>query len=48
MWVKKVNLGLYILSENWDYDTWVRPAKKGDMQRDADNMGRYVKSLIEV
>ncbi|KAJ5892144.1 uncharacterized protein N7473_008372 [Penicillium subrubescens] len=47
MRAKKVNVGLYILSEKWDCETWVRPAKREDMQRDASNMGRYVKSLIE-
>jgi salicylate hydroxylase len=48
MRAKKVNVGLYILSEKWDSETWVRPAKREDMQRDASKMGRYVKSLIEV
>ncbi|CEJ56610.1 Putative Salicylate hydroxylase [Penicillium brasilianum] len=47
MRAKKVNVGLYILSEKWDCETWVRPAKREDMQLDASNMGRYVQSLIE-
>ncbi|KAF3386440.1 Salicylate hydroxylase [Penicillium rolfsii] len=47
MRAKKVNVGLYILSEQWDCETWVRPAKREDMQRDASNMGRYVKALVE-
>ncbi|KAF7591842.1 hypothetical protein BBP40_001039 [Aspergillus hancockii] len=47
MRAKKVNVGLYILSETWDCDTWVRPAKREDMRRDASNMGRYVNALIE-
>lgn len=48
MRAQKVNVGFYILSEKWDCDTWVRPAKREDMERDASNMGRYVQSLIEV
>lgn len=48
MRARKVNVGLYILSEKWDCETWVRPAKREDMQRDASNMGRYVQALVEV
>ncbi|GMF68558.1 unnamed protein product [Aspergillus oryzae] len=48
MQAKKVNFGLYILSEKWDCDTWVRPAKREEMRQDASNMGRYVNALIEV
>lgn len=48
MRAQKVNVGLYILNDTWDYDTWVRPAKKEDMLRDASKMGRYWKSLVEV
>ncbi|KAJ5819923.1 hypothetical protein N7474_005514 [Penicillium riverlandense] len=47
MRAKKVNVGLYILKDTWDCDTWVRPAKKEDMLRDASKMGRYWKSLVE-
>lgn len=45
---KKVNVGVYILSEGWDHDTWVRPAERKDMERDTEDMGRYVKSLVKV
>lgn len=48
MRAQKVNVGLYVLSEKWDCDTWVRPAKREEMKRDAERMGRYVKSLVEV
>jgi salicylate hydroxylase len=48
MRAQKVNVGLYVLSEKWDCDTWVRPAKREEMKRDAESMGRYVKSLVEV
>jgi salicylate hydroxylase len=48
MRAKKVNVGLYILNETWDCDTWVRPANREDMRKDASNMGRYVNALIEV
>ncbi|KAJ5103922.1 hypothetical protein N7532_004451, partial [Penicillium argentinense] len=47
MRAKKVNVGLYVLDENWDCDTWVRPANREDMVRDASNMGRFVRSLVE-
>ncbi|KAE8363621.1 hypothetical protein BDV27DRAFT_129719 [Aspergillus caelatus] len=47
MRAKKVNFGLYILSEKWDCDTWVRPAKRDEMRQDASNMGRYVNAVIE-
>ncbi|KAJ5683511.1 hypothetical protein N7462_006676 [Penicillium macrosclerotiorum] len=47
MRAQKVNVGLYILNDKWDSDTWVRPAKREDMLRDARNMGRYVNSLVE-
>lgn len=48
MRAKKVNVGFYILSDTWDHESWVRPAKKEDMRRDASHMGRYVQSLVEV
>lgn len=48
MRAKKVNVGVYILSEKWDHDSWVRPAEREDMERDSEHMGRYVKALIEV
>lgn len=48
MRARKVNVGLYILSDAWSHDTWVRPAKKEDMLKDAADMGRYVRSLVEV
>ena len=48
MRAKKVNFGLYILSESWDHDAWVRPASREDMRRDAQGMGRYVQALVEV
>ncbi|OQE28918.1 hypothetical protein PENSTE_c003G08455 [Penicillium steckii] len=47
MRAQKVNVGFYVLNDRWDCDTWVRPAKREDMQRDANKMGRYVKSLVE-
>ncbi|PYH28248.1 putative salicylate hydroxylase [Aspergillus neoniger CBS 115656] len=47
MRAKKVNFGLYILSETWDHEAWVRPASKEHMRRDAQGMGRYVEALVE-
>lgn len=48
MRAQKVNFGLYVLSDKWDHDTWVRPAKREEMERDASKMGRYVQSLVKV
>jgi len=49
MRAQKGNVGVYIPSDDeWDCDTWVRKAKREDMLRDTENMGRYVKSLVEV
>jgi salicylate hydroxylase len=45
---KKVNVGIYVLSPRWEYEAWVRPARREDMLRDAEGMGRYVKALVEV
>ncbi|KAE8352139.1 hypothetical protein BDV28DRAFT_135712 [Aspergillus coremiiformis] len=47
MRAKKVNVGLYILSKKWAYETWVRPATREEMRRDTRNMGRHVNALIE-
>ncbi|KAJ5540231.1 salicylate hydroxylase [Penicillium frequentans] len=47
MRAKKVNVGLYVLSEKWDCETWVRGAEREDMRRDAKGMGRYWKELVE-
>ena len=44
---QEVNVGLYILSENWDGgDAWTRPANKSDMQRDFVHMGPHIQSLM--
>lgn len=48
MRAQKVNVGVYVLSETWNCETWVRKAKREDMLRDTENMGRYVKALVEV
>lgn len=48
MRAQKVNVGLYILDDEWNYDSRVRPADKDAMRRDARNMGRYVNALVEV
>ncbi|KAJ5970504.1 Monooxygenase FAD-binding [Penicillium vulpinum] len=48
MRAKLVNVGIYMLSDQpWEYDSWVRPAEREDMERDTRGMGRYVKSLVE-
>ncbi|KAJ5644559.1 hypothetical protein N7507_010570 [Penicillium longicatenatum] len=47
MRAKKVNVGLYVLDEKWDCETWVRNAEREDMRRDAKGMGRYWKELVE-
>mgnify|MGYP002717946322 FL=1 len=44
-----VNIGIYVLSSQpWEYDSWVRPARREDIERDTRDMGRYVKALVEV
>lgn len=49
MRARLVNVGVYVLSDNpWEYDSWVRPARREDMERDTRDMGRYVKALVEV
>lgn len=49
MQARLVNVGVYVLSdEGWDYDSWVRPARKEDIEWDTRDMGRYVKGLVEV
>lgn len=48
MRAQKVNVGVYILSERWDHDSWVRPAERKHMEADTRNMGRYVRALVEV
>ncbi|OQD79628.1 hypothetical protein PENANT_c047G09382 [Penicillium antarcticum] len=47
MRAKKVNVGFYVLSEEWEGDSWVRPAKREDMERDAKGMGKFVQALVE-
>ncbi|CAI7620736.1 unnamed protein product [Penicillium discolor] len=48
MQARLVNVGVYVLSdEGWDYDSWVRPARKEDIEWDTRDMGRYVKALVE-
>lgn len=48
MRAKKVNVGIYVLNERWDHDSWVRPAEREDMLRDAKGMGRFVEALVQV
>lgn len=48
MRAKKVNVGIYVLNEEWEYESWVRLARREDMLRDTADMGRYVKALVEV
>lgn len=49
MRAKLVNVGIYVLSDgDWEYDSWVWPAKREDIERDTKDMGRYVKALVEV
>jgi salicylate hydroxylase len=48
MRAKKVNVGIYVQSPTWEDETWVRPARREDMLRDTEGMGRYVKALVEV
>ncbi|KAF4771476.1 hypothetical protein N7455_007859 [Penicillium solitum] len=48
MRARLVNVGIYVLSdEGWEYDSWVRPARKEDIEWDTRDMGRYVKALVE-
>ncbi|KAJ5336429.1 Salicylate hydroxylase [Penicillium brevicompactum] len=47
MRARKVNVGIYVLSEQWDHDSWVRPAEREDMLRDAKGMGRFVEALVQ-
>lgn len=48
MRAQKVNVGLYVLKEGWDWETWVKPAGREELVRDAGRMGRYWKTLVEV
>jgi salicylate hydroxylase len=48
MRAQKVNVGFYVLSEEWAGETWVRPAKREDMEKDAKGMGKYVQALVKV
>jgi salicylate hydroxylase len=48
MRAKKVNVGLYVLSEKWEGETWVRPATKEEMLKDLGHMGKGVNSLMNV
>ncbi|KND86231.1 Salicylate hydroxylase [Tolypocladium ophioglossoides CBS 100239] len=43
----RVNVGLYASSLAWDSDTWVRPAKRDDMERDFRYMGDHVNALMK-
>ncbi|CAI7612802.1 unnamed protein product [Penicillium bialowiezense] len=47
MRAKKVNFGIYVLSEQWDHDSWVRPARREDILRDTKDMGRFIKAVVE-
>ncbi|KAI2698523.1 hypothetical protein DTO013E5_1988 [Penicillium roqueforti] len=48
MRARLVNVGIYVLSsQDWEYESWVRPAKREDMERDTRDMGRYVRALVE-
>ncbi|KAJ5192296.1 hypothetical protein N7449_008438 [Penicillium cf. viridicatum] len=48
MRARLVNIGIYVLSDkDWEYDSWVRPARREDIERDTRDMGRYVKALVE-
>ncbi|KAJ5816247.1 hypothetical protein N7447_008480 [Penicillium robsamsonii] len=48
MRAKLVNVGIYVLSDReWEYDSWVRPARREDIERDTKDMGRYVRSFVE-
>lgn len=48
MRAQKVNVGLYVLNDEWNDYAWVRSASKEEMRRDAEHMGDYVKLLVEV
>jgi salicylate hydroxylase len=48
MRAKKINVGLYVLSPEWDSESLVRPASKSDMRRDLNHMGQYVNAIMDV
>lgn len=48
MRAQKVNVGLYILTDRWESEDWVRPASKDDMESDFGHMGKYINSLMKV
>ena len=48
MKAKKVNVGLYVLSEKWEGESWVRTATKEEMFKDLGHMGKGVNSLMNV
>lgn len=45
---KKVNVGLYLLSESWEDTAWVRAATKKDMERDFGSRGPHIQRLVKV
>ncbi|KGO71199.1 Monooxygenase, FAD-binding [Penicillium italicum] len=48
MRARLVNIGIYVLSdEDWEFESWVRPASREDLERDTRDMGRYVKAIVE-
>lgn len=48
MRAKKVNVGLYMLNDTWDSDSWVREASRDDMEKDFGYMGDYVNKIMKV
>ena len=48
MRAKKVNVGLYTLSDHWDSETWVRPATQAAMQKDFRHMGPHLGAIMQV
>ena len=48
MRAKKVNVGLYKLSDQWNCDTWVRPTPRMEMIEDFDHTGQHIHALMEV
>lgn len=48
MRARKVNVGLYKMSDNWSGATWVQPTERVEMLKDFAHMGQHVNALMEV
>ena len=48
MRAKKVNVGLYKLSDEWSHESWVRPTPRAEMIKDFEHAGQHIHALMKV